>query len=187
MDDSKLALFLLLGQTASKELEALPNVPNGDTLLLADTFDLAETLPEETNVANAAAQGYKLFFVFENYLREFVVEVLSNDGKEDWWQYVPPDVQSEVEKIEATEEVKSWMALGSRGKSSLLTYPQLMRIVDVCWKSHFQEIVRDKTLVQQGRVISHLRNTICHMTAISDEEMDRVRQVMRDWFRVVSP
>jgi hypothetical protein len=34
------------------------------------------------------------------------------------------------EKLEAQEEVKSWMALGSRDKSALMTLPQLLKVID---------------------------------------------------------
>ena len=68
-----------------------------------------------------------------------------------------------------------------------MTYPQLMRVIDHCWKEGFEDLLRDKTLVQTARVLSHLRNTIAHMTPISDEEIDRVKLTMRDWFRAVAP
>jgi hypothetical protein len=125
--------------------------------------------------------------VFENYLREFVVATLTDDENSIWWDKLPTDVKAEIESLEETEESKGWMSLGSRDKSALMTYPQLLKVIDHCWKSHFQEIVRDKALIQEARHISHLRNTLCHMTNVTDEELDRVRQVMRDWFRVVSP
>ena len=51
----------------------------------------------------------------------------------------------------------------------------------------FDDIVRDKGLIHEARLTVHLRNTICHMTEVPDEESDRVRQMMRDWFRVVAP
>jgi hypothetical protein len=62
-----------------------------------------------------------------------MVEVLSKEGG-TWWDKVPPDVQTEVSKLEETEEVKSWMALGSRDKSALLTLPQLLRVIEYSWK-----------------------------------------------------
>jgi hypothetical protein len=49
--------------------------------------------------------------------------------------------------MEETEEAKSWMALGSREKTALMTYPQLLRVIEHCWKSHFEELLLDKTLV----------------------------------------
>ncbi|MBW3591415.1 MAG: MerR family transcriptional regulator, partial [Actinobacteria bacterium] len=72
--------------------------------------------------------------------------------------------QQDVERLEETEEMKAWMALGARDKSALLTYPQLLRVVDHNWKNDFGQVVRDKTLVNQARAVAHLRNTLCHMS-----------------------
>ena len=66
------------------------------------------------------------------------------------------------------------MALGSRDKSALMTLPQLLRVIDVAWKEGFDDLIRDKALIQEARVIAHLRNTLCHMSAISVEETDRI-------------
>jgi hypothetical protein len=185
--DSRAALFVMLGQTASRSIAAIDEVVSEDSLLLSPSYDLAPLLPEKVKRATTAAEAYRLFFVFENFLRDFVVEVLSKDPSLQWWDKVPKDVQDEVMKLEETEETKSWMALGSRDKSALMTFPQLLRVIEFAWKGNFDEIVRDKGLIQEARLVGHLRNTVCHMTEIPAEEIGRVRQVMRDWFRVVAP
>ena len=187
IDDKKLALFLMLGQSVERTVTATPSVAAPKSLMLSASDDLAGLLPDRVKLAHHASEAYMLFFVFEAYLRELVVDVLSGDGSANWWDKVPQDVKDEITKLEEAEETKRWMALGSRDKSALMTYPQLLRVIDVGWKSGFEEIVRDKTLVNEARAISHLRNTICHMTDISEEEMERVRQTMRDWFRMVAP
>ena len=79
------------------------------------------------------------------------------------------------------------MALGSRDKSALLTLPQLLKIIDENWKGAFDDVVRDKGLIQEARLIGHLRNTICQMSAIPPEELARIKQTIRDWFRIVAP
>jgi hypothetical protein len=157
--------------------------------MLSTTEDLALVLPKEVRRAITASESYKLFFVFENFIRDFVLETLSELDKVNWWDRVPKDVQDEVQKLEETEQQKQWMALDSRSKLALTTLPQLLRIMDDTknWNDVFKAIVRDKFLIQEGRSISHLRNTLCHMSGISDEEVERVKQVMRDWFRVVAP
>ena len=150
---------------------------------------MALVLPADVRRATKAAETYRLFFVFENFIRDFVLDTLSQKDPVNWWDKVPPDVQKEVQDLEATEQQKQWMALDSRSKLALTTLPQLLRIMDEHqnWKDIFKDLVRDKFLIQEGRSISHLRNTICHMSDISQEEQDRIRQVMRDWFRVISP
>ncbi|WP_234684687.1 Swt1 family HEPN domain-containing protein [Bradyrhizobium monzae] len=185
-NDARAALFIMLGQAAEKTVARIEDVVPKETLLLSNEYDLAEMVPDKVRRAIDAAIGYKLFFVFESYLREIIVEVLSKEHQ-NWWDKVPPDVQTEVTKLEETEEVKSWMALGSRDKSSLMTLPQLLRVIDVNWKEGFDEAVRDKGLIQEARLLVHLRNTICHMSTISGEELERIKQTMRDWFRVVTP
>ena len=135
-DDDRFALFLLLGQTATKTVSAIPEtVAPIDSVRLSPTYELSTVMPEFVKQANRAAEGYKLFFVFENYLRELVIEVMSKE--EGWWDKVPKDVQDEVTKLEQTEEAKRWMALGSREKSALMTYPQLLRVIDACWTQAF--------------------------------------------------
>lgn len=187
MDQARLALFVMLGQGAERAVQGLPDTVPAESLSLGPNYDVAALLPSAVRASAAAAEGYRLFFVFEAYLRDLVVDLLSSEGTRNWWDRVPKDVQEEVEKLEATEEIKRWMALASRDKSALLTYPQLLRIIEQTWKEGFDELLRDRGLVQEAKLIAHLRNTLCHMTPISDEEMERVRQVMRDWFRVVGP
>lgn len=185
--DERLALFLLLGQTATREIAARPDIAPPESLHVSELQDLTALLPEASRLAFRAAEAYKLFFVFETYLRELLIEVLSKDGTEDWWAKLPTDVQEELAKLEETEDTKSWMALGSRDKSALMTYPQLLRSMEHRWKSDFEDLIRDRALIQQARLIGHLRNTTCHMSAIPEEEMERVRQTIRDWFRRVAP
>ena len=187
MDDARSSLFIMLGQIATKSVKSNENIALFETLEISPTQDLAKLLPSSVKEAISASEAYKLFFVFENYLREFVVEELTRDQAVNWWDKVPVDVRDEVTKLETQEEVKGWMALGSRDKSALLTLPQLLKVIDENWKNTFIEIVRDKALIQEGRMIVHLRNTICHMSAITGEEHERIKQTMRDWFRVVSP
>jgi hypothetical protein len=187
IDEQRLALFIMLGQSVSAAIEKAPELVPPDSLTLSEKYELATMMPEAVRRSTQAAESYRLFFVFEGYLREFISQTLIGKDADNWWNKVPPDVQEEVAKLEHTEEAKSWMALGSRDKTSLMTYPQLLKVIDHCWKSHFEELLRDKALVQQARLIGHLRNTICHMTNISSEELERVRQTMRDWFRRIPP
>lgn len=189
MKDDQLSLFLMLGQTSQKAVSKLPDTVPPQTLMLSSREDLAFVLPNEVRRAVLASETFKFFFVFENFMRDFVLETLSQLDPVSWWDRVPKDVQDEVQNLEETEYQKQWMALDSRSKLALTTLPQLLRIIDdnKNWNDAFRATVRDKFLIQEGRSISHLRNTICHMSEISDEETDRVKQVMRDWFRVVSP
>lgn len=188
MNKADLALFLMLGQSAERAIERQPNTAPPESLPLSKALDLALSLPETVKAASDAAVVFKYLFVFENFLRELIKETLSEDEPTEWWEKkVPQNVRDLVKESEETEETKAWMALGIREKIALTTYPQLLTIIDYCWKSDFEVIVRDKSLIQEARHIGHIRNAICHMTSIPEEEMNRIKQVLRDWFRIVSP
>jgi len=177
----KFALFTMLGRSTQKSIREAPGTAPKAELMISATFNVAEVLPEETKEAVQAAETFKL--------RDFILKVLSEADKDNWWEAIPLDVRDEVAKLENTEDQKRWMNLDSRGKLSLTTLPQLIRIMDEPgnWKKYFEPLVRDKGLLQQTRLIGHNRNTICHMATVSEEEHERVRQVMRDWFRVIAP
>lgn len=132
-----------------------------------------------------AAFVYKLFFVFENYLRELVLSVLTETYKDEWWDRVDDGTKNYVAELKEKEETKQWMALEPRDQLALVTYPQLLAVMEFCWKDVFEPVVRDKQLISEARRVGHLRNAICHMTDLPDEEVDRVKQLLRDWFRVV--
>ena len=91
-----------------------------------------------------------------------VVAVLSNeDGSKTWWDLAPIDVKDEVTKLEAagrSEELDG--ARFSRQVSPYETLPQLLKVIDFAWKEGFDDLIRDKALIQQARVLAHLRNTL---------------------------
>lgn len=186
-NEPRLALFLMLGQSAARTLAKREDLVPAETLLISDSYDLAEVMPEVVHAAIRGADAFKLFFVFESYLRDLIIDVLSNDPAVQWWDKLPPDVKQEVEALAENEDTKSWMALGTRDRSTLMTYPQLLRVIDHNWKHGFSDLLRDKSLIQEARVLSHLRNAVAHMTTIPEEELERIKQVMRDWFRMVAP
>lgn len=183
--DGQLALFILLGRTAEQLVQENPQTVPPESLAISDTVDLAVSSPAEVRTAIRAAFVYKLFFLFENYLREFVQSALTEKYLAEWWKEIEPGVSKEIATLEEKEDTKQWMALAPRDKLSLATYPQLLVIMEYRWKEVFEPLVRDKQLILEARRIGHLRNAICHMTDLPEEEVERVKQLLRDWFRAV--
>jgi hypothetical protein len=91
--DAQAALFLMLGQAADKTIARMEEVVPKESLLLSAEYDLAALVPDKVRRATDAAEAYRLFFVFESYLREFIVEVLTKEGSETWYEKVPTDVK----------------------------------------------------------------------------------------------
>lgn len=187
--DGDLALFLMTGQSADRLIRENRQISPPISLSLSNNFDLADSLPANVWRASKAAESYKLLFVFEEYLRELVISAMTEKHGASWWEKVPTDVQTYVENLEKKEETKKWMDVRSRDKSSLFTLPQLIKVIEEKdnWTQIFEPLVRDRQLLNQAKLLFHLRNTVCHMSEISDEEHDRIKMVMRDWFRQIPP
>lgn len=186
ISDDSLALFLMLGQTAERSLQLSPSIAPPVSIPVSNTIDLALLLPEEAKEGLDTSEAYLLFYIFEQYLRSFVQNVLTEEYRDEWWTRVPTNVQDEIQKLEATEEIKGWMSLGSRDRFALMTLPQLLAVIEQNWKKDFEDLIRDKGLIHEARLIVHLRNRVAHMSPISDEEMIRIKQTIRDWLRRVS-
>ena len=86
--DAQAALFFMLGQSAERSLATLDNLAPSESLMISESYDLAQVLPASVKRATEAAESYRLFFVFENYLRDLVVDVLSK--KKPAWNLVGP-------------------------------------------------------------------------------------------------
>lgn len=188
MSLATLAHFLMRAQSAERVILNQPDAVSQESMSISEKLDLALAIPQVVKSAGRAAEVYRYLFVFEVFLRELVREVLSESDPEEWWEKkVPTQVKEDVAKSKETDEMKAWMALGIRDRLALTTYPQVLSIIDHCWKTHFEVVIRDKALLQEARHLTHMRNAICHMSEVPEEEINRIKQVMRDWFRVVEP
>jgi hypothetical protein len=114
MKHNDLAHFIMIGRLAQQRVRSLPGTVPQMPLMISDRINISELLPDESRDAVRAAETFKLFFVLENYLRDFIVTVLSETDKENWWNSVPQQVREEVAKLEETEDKKKWMNLDSR-------------------------------------------------------------------------
>jgi hypothetical protein len=83
--DSTASPFVMLGQTADKTISKLEDVVPKDSLLISKDVDLSLLAPDTVRKAVEASEPYKLFFFFERYLREMIVEVLSQEGQVANW------------------------------------------------------------------------------------------------------
>jgi len=113
--NERLAHFLMVGRSAQMSIKNLPNTVPQSRLMISDTFNVAEVLPDATREAIEVSETFRLFYVLENYLRDFILNVLSEADRENWWNTVPKDVRDKVAEYESTEEAKRWMNLNPRG------------------------------------------------------------------------
>lgn len=142
---------------------------------------------ELANRRNAVkmARYYELFYLLENDIRRLIIETMEAAHGDDWWDTrVPQSVLDEVRKNQA-REAQAAVTQRSDDKIDYTTFGQLSDIIRENW-SDFAGMLSNQSAV--GRVLSGLnmlRGTIAHCGVLADDEVDRLKLAIRDWFRVL--
>jgi hypothetical protein len=139
------------------------------------------------NRRNASRMGryYEIFYMLENDIRKLIIETLETAHGPSWWDTcVPPVVKEEAKKNRAREE-QAAVSLRSEDEIDYITFGQLGEVIRENW-ADFAGMLSNQSAV--GRVLSGLnmlRGTIAHCGVLADDEVDRLKLAIRDWFRVL--
>jgi hypothetical protein len=142
------------------------------------------TLENRRN-AITMAEYYKIFYMLENDIRKLIVETMEAAHGVDWWNtHVPIGVKDEAIKNRQREE-KAALSARSEDQIDYTTFGQLWDIIRENWPD-FAGMLSNESAV--GRVLSGLnmlRGTIAHCGVLAEDEVDRLKLAIRDWFRVL--
>jgi len=143
-------------------------------------FDLAN----RTNAAKMA-RYYEIFYMLENDIRKLIIETLETAHGKDWWEtHVSQPVKDEAAKNRA-REAQAAVTTRSDEEIDYSTFGQLSDIIRENW-ADFAGMLSNPNAV--GRVLSGLnmlRGTIAHCGVLAEDEVDRLKLAIRDWFRVL--
>lgn len=149
-----------------------------------DPFIKQFKLKNRQNAAKMAVY-YQIFYMLENEIRELISETMASAHGEDWWiSKVPQVVREEAKKNQSREE-QAGVTARSEDEIDYITFGQLYEIIKDNW-SDFAGIMSNQSAV--SRVLSSLnmlRGTIAHCGVLADDEVDRLKLAIRDWFRVL--
>jgi hypothetical protein len=147
---------------------------------LLKQFDL-----ENRRNASSMAKWYQIFYMLENDIRRLVAETLENADGVDWWNSrVAQGVKDEA-KRNKDRETQAAHSTRSDEEIDYITFGQLQEIIKDNW-GDFAGMLSNQSAV--SRVLSGLnmlRGTIAHCGVLADDEVDRLKLAIRDWFRVL--
>ena len=139
------------------------------------------------NRVNAAkmAKYYHIFYMLENDIRHLILETLQTAHGGNWWETrVPENVRQEAVR-NRERETKAGVSVRSEDEIDYTTFGQLSDVIKANWKD-FAGMLSNQSAVE--RVLSGLnmlRGTIAHCGMLADDEVDRLKLAIRDWFRVL--
>jgi hypothetical protein len=143
-------------------------------------FDLA-------NRKNAAhmSRYYEIFYLLENDIRRLIVETMEAAHGVNWWDtHVPQGVLEEVRK-NRSREAQAAVSIRSEDDIDYTTFGQLGDIIRDNWSDFAGMLSNQSAVSRVMSALNMLRGTIAHCGVLADDEVDRLKLAIRDWFRVL--
>ncbi|MBC3928661.1 hypothetical protein H8K29_10600 [Undibacterium sp. CY21W] len=150
---------------------------------------LAEALAAfPVNLRNNAlemARLYAVLFSFENHVREFIRQTLSENEGVDWIDKLPQKVKQHAETRQKTAHQDSWLEGEKTDLLGFLDFGHLAQVILNKWE-HFESIIPSQHwLKQRMDELEKSRNFIAHNRMLLPSEFQRMYMYIADWNRVV--
>jgi hypothetical protein len=142
---------------------------------------------ELENRQNAAKMSryYEIFYMLENDIRKLIVETLETAHGKDWWDtHVSVAVKDEVNK-NRSREANAAITVRSDDEIDYTTFGQLSDIIRENWPDFAGMLSNQQAVSRVLSGLNMLRGAIAHCGVLAEDEVDRLKLAIRDWFRVL--
>lgn len=173
-------LRAMLAENDTGRPDRLGNVDDEQLDPFIKQFDLA-------NRKNAAhmSRYYEIFYLLENDIRRLIVETMEAAHGVNWWDtHVPQGVLEEVRK-NRSREAQAAVSIRSEDDIDYTTFGQLGDIIRDNWSDFAGMLSNQSAVSRVMSALNMLRGTIAHCGVLADDEVDRLKLAIRDWFRVL--
>jgi len=134
--------------------------------------------------AREMAEFYAYLYVFENSVRQFIIDIMEDKFGKDWWGIeVSNRIKRDVDPIIKKEKGK-WI-LREAHPIYYTTMGQLVAIIEKNWEDFkliFGDVQKLKTLIDP---IEEARNPIAHNNALSKDRRELLKLNIKMWFNYI--
>lgn len=137
------------------------------------------------NNALEMARLYAVLHCFENEIRDYIRETLSENDGVDWWSKLPPKMKTHAESRQETALKDSWLEGEKSDLLGFVDFGMLSSIIIEKW-TYFSNIIPSQHwLKQRMEELEKVRNFIAHNRTLLPSEYQRVYMYIADWNRVI--
>ena len=132
------------------------------------------------------SEHYEVFYCLEQSIRKLIVETLEDTAGADWWNSgkVPPAIVASAAGM-IQKERDSGVTQRSDNSIDYTTFGELSVIITTNWDL-FESILKSKRAVERVMAsLNLLRGPIAHCSPMQEDEVDRLRLAVKDWFRLI--
>ena len=102
-----------------------------------------------------------------------------------WWDtHVPQNIKEELKK-NRNREAQAAVTLRSEDEIDYTTFGQLWDIIRENWVDFAGMLSNQSAVCRVLTGLNMLRGTIAHCGVLAEDEVDRLKLAIRDWFRVL--
>lgn len=172
-----------------KRVEQKFNIELGHTPKSAVANSMAYYPQFEQSVRAEAAemsQHYEAFYCLEQAIRKLIAETLDDAEGTTWWSSgrVPSEITAAAAAL-VQKERDNGISPRSDNLLDYTTFGQLSVIITNNWDL-FEPILTTKRAVERVMAsLNLLRGPIAHCCPIAEDEIDRLRLAVKDWFRML--
>jgi Swt1-like HEPN len=178
----------ILTTHAKRELEAA-GLLRTPSMTVEERHDQDLFAAVSASVRGASVQMqrcYRLLFVFENLVREFIMDRLYESDGADWFdKRATAAMKKKYEDRKKAEESNQWHTGRNTGAIYYLDFGDLgLLIINHC--ADFKDLLPSQAWLQSRiQEAERTRNVIAHTNTLTPEETDRLEMYLRDWVRQV--
>jgi hypothetical protein len=135
--------------------------------------------------AAAMSRHFEIFYCLENSLRQTIRAKLTDDFGANWWNEAVPEAVTKNAGDNMKRELDSGVTMRSTDALDYTTFGELGEIVRGKWEN-FSDIFNSKSAFNKIMAsLNTLRAPIAHCCLLADDEVERLRLTLRDWFRLM--
>lgn len=195
MTEDRIELFVLKAPVITRELRAVfvdQRLSGARGSLEAQADSLVSDYLKQVDIAilsdaDRMSEFYKLFYAFENDIRDLIEDTMIDAHGHDWWEEaVPQSVRDNVKK-NYDREASEGLPPRSDRLIDYTTFGELGEIVRENWEI-FSGMFSNATKNRVLRVINRLnlvRGPIAHCNFLPEEEAIRLKLAIRDWYKLM--
>jgi hypothetical protein len=172
-----------------KQVEQAFAVDLGHMLRTDPTSSVAFYPQFEQSVRLEAAEmsdHYEVFYCLEQAIRKLISETLEDAEGVDWWNSarIPIDIKNDVANL-VKKERDNGITQRSERMIDYTTFGQLSVVITTNW-GLFEPILKNRRGVERVMAsLNLLRGPIAHCCPMQEDEVDRLRLAVKDWFRMI--
>lgn len=149
--------------------------------------DLFAPVPETIRGGSIQMQRwYRILFVFENLVRDFIITRLAELDGENWFdKRASAGMKKKVEDRQKDEEKNQWHVGRNKQPIYYLDFGDLGLLITNHWNVFKDFFDNQAWVISRIQDAERTRNVVAHTNLLSSEEGERLEMYLRDFMRQI--